>query len=342
MTNSKKVLVTGGAGYIGSHTIVELLSKGLVPIVIDDFSNSNANVFKRIEKINNKKIDVITGDIRDVNLLREIFSKYDIDSVIHFAAKKAVSESEKKPLLYYSVNVSGTLNLLNIMSEFKVNKLVFSSTATVYGDTFGKAAKETDPISPINVYGKSKFMSEELIRSLAKVNPDFSAVILRYFNPVGAHPSGLLGEDPNGKPENLMPFISQVAVGKIKKLFIFGNDYPTRDGTGARDYIHVTDLAKAHIAALEYLSKHQGVDVFNIGTGTNVTVLELLRSFQEVNHVLIPYEIVGRRVGDSAICFADVSKATKILGWKAEKGLLEMCKDTWNWQSLNPNGYISD
>lgn len=335
----KQILVTGGAGYIGSHFVIKLLEKGYSPIIYDDFSNSTPKVFDRIEKITQKKLTCIKGDIRDHKLLEEVFSTNHIHNVVHFAGKKSVKESQDFPLDYYSVNVEGTINLLKTMESFNVRNLIFSSTATVYGESKGAPVTEGDSINPINNYGKSKRMVEVILESLAKADSRWNFCVLRYFNPVGAHPSGLVGENPNGVPANLMPYISQVAVGKRQKLFIYGDDYPTRDGTGARDYIHVVDLAEAHLAALKYLEHKIGFDVFNIGTGNNTTVKEMIDTFSRVNNVKIPYEVVGRREGDSAICFANTEKAKKILGWSSSHTLDDMCRDSWNWQSKNPSGY---
>ena len=335
----KKVLVTGGAGYIGSHCLIELIKNDYIPIVYDDFSNSSKEVFARIEKITGLCPQFVTGDIRDIKSLRKVFKDNDIDSVIHLAGKKSVSESEVDPLLYYSVNVGGTIALLKVMKEFSVKKMVFSSTATVYGLGSCNCFSEEMPLAPINNYGKSKLSCEEIIRSYAKTDLDFNAIILRYFNPVGAHESGLIGENPCGLPANLMPYITNVAIGKLKKLKIFGNDYQTRDGTGARDYIHVQDLANAHICALDYLVSANGTEVFNIGTGKDTTVLELLLTFEKVTNIKIPYEIVSRRAGDTDSCYANPSKANLRLNWKATKNIDEMCRDAWNWQRLNPTGY---
>ena len=335
----KQILVTGGAGYIGSHFLVELVKQGFEPIVFDDFSNSCIQVFDRIKSITKKNIIWVKGDIRDVKNLKSLFEKNKFDAVVHFAGKKSVKESQDFPLDYYSVNVEGTINLLKTMESFNVRNLIFSSTATVYGENKGDPVTEEDPINPINNYGKSKRMVEIILESLAKADSRWNFCVLRYFNPVGAHPSGLIGEDPNGVPANLMPYISQVAVGKRKKLFVYGDDYPTRDGTGARDYIHVVDLAEAHLAALKYLEHKIAFDVFNIGTGSNTTVKEMIDTFSRVNDVKIPYEVVGRREGDSAICYANTEKAKNVLRWSSSHTLEDMCRDSWNWQSKNPSGY---
>ncbi len=335
----KSVLVTGGAGYIGSHCVVKLIESGYQPIIYDDFSNSSKEALLRIEKLTGVKPICHEGDIRDGAGLEKVFEEYNIDSVIHFAGKKSVNESEKFPLLYFSVNVRGSITLLELMKKYKVNKLVFSSTATVYGDCGSTGVTETAKLNPINNYGKSKLMFEEVLKEVALKEPDWSIAILRYFNPVGAHPSGLIGEDPTGVPANLMPFISQVAAGKRGRLKVFGDDYLTRDGTGSRDYIHVEDLVEAHILALSYLDHFRGVEILNLGTGRDTTVLELVASFQKVNKVKVPFDIVSRRDGDTAICYADPSKAQKVLKWKARFSIDEMCRDAWNWQTRNPNGY---
>lgn len=336
----KKILVTGGAGYIRSHFVVKLIESGYQPIIYDDFSNSHKEVLNRIKQITGKEVECITGDIRDAQKLNQTFSDNHIESVVHFAGKKSVSESQTLPLLYYSVNVSGTLVLLSAMKEHNVKRIIFSSTATVYGEAGAKAIPENSPLGPINNYGKSKLMAETIMESLAETDKDWSICILRYFNPVGAHGSGLIGEDPNGTPANLMPYISQVAVGKREVLRVFGNDYPTRDGTGARDYIHVDDLADAHLAALKYVDTELGVNIFNIGTGKNTTVLELVNTFTKVNDVKVPYLIQSRRPGDSGICFADPAKVRRLMGWSAKYSLEDMCRDTWRWQKKNPNGYL--
>lgn len=335
----KTVLVTGGCGYIGSHCVVQLIEAGYTPIIYDDFSNSYPEVLERIKKITGVMPTHYKGDIRDAKSLSSVFEKHSFDAVIHFAGKKSVNESERLPLLYYSVNVSGSINLLSVMQEYNVKRIVFSSTATVYGECGSEGVKETAPLKPINNYGKSKLMFEEVLREVGKKDEKFAISILRYFNPVGAHSSGLIGEDPLGLPANLMPFISQVAAKKREKLKIFGDDYQTRDGTGSRDYIHVEDLASAHIAALRFLEDNRGTEIFNLGTGKDTTVLELVNSFSKVNNISVPYEVVERRAGDSAICFADPSKANKQLGWVARRSVDEMCKDAWHWQFNNPNGY---
>lgn len=337
----KTILVTGGCGYIGSHCVVQLLEAGYIPIIYDDFSNSFPEVLERIKLITGEIPICYKGDIRDSKKLNAVFERHQIDAVIHFAGKKSVNESEQIPLLYYSVNVGGSISLLTEMEKYGVKKIVFSSTATVYGECGSKGVIETAKLNPINNYGKSKLMFEEVLREVSLKDERWSVCILRYFNPVGAHSSGLIGEDPTGVPANLMPFISQVAAGKREKLKIFGNDYPTRDGTGSRDYIHVEDLASAHISALKFIDNNIGSDVFNLGTGRDTTVLELVNTFKQQNGVQVPFEIVGRRDGDSAICFADPSKANSQLNWTAKKTVEDMCRDAWNWQSHNPKGYRS-
>ena len=341
--SSSLILVTGGAGYIGSHTLIELDKAGFDFIVLDNLSNSSKEAIKRVEKIINKKIEFIIGDIRDKELLRKIFSENEIDSVIHFAGLKAVGESVQKPLEYYENNVCGTNTLLEVMKEFDVKKFVFSSSATVYGEPEKMPVTEDmqTGIGITNPYGRSKYMIEEILKDLFISDNSFKIAILRYFNPVGAHESGTIGEDPNGIPNNLMPFISQVAVGKLPKLRVFGGDYPTRDGTGVRDYIHVVDLANAHVKAIEYLNKNKLNEplIVNLGTGQGYSVLEMVKAFEEASGVKIPYEIVDRRPGDIAEIYANPSKAKKLLGWEAKRGIKEMCESAWKWQSKNPKGY---
>jgi len=337
------ILVTGGAGYIGSHTLIELDKAGLDFIVLDNLSNSNEEAIRRVEKIINKKVIFIKGDIRDKKLLREIFSKYKIDSIIHFAALKAVGESVSKPLEYYENNVCGSIVLLEVMKEFNVKKFVFSSSATVYGEPKEIPVTEDMPTGKgiTNPYGRSKYMIEEILKDLFISDNSFKIAILRYFNPIGAHKSGLIGEDPNDIPNNLMPYISQVAVGKLPKLRVFGGDYPTVDGTGVRDYIHVVDLANAHVKAIEYLNKNELKEplIVNLGTGKGYSVLEMVKAFEKVSGVKIPYEIVDRREGDIAEIYANPQKAKTLLNWEAKRGIEEMCEDTWRWQKNNPNGY---
>lgn len=336
---TKKILVTGGTGYIGSHTVVELINAGFEPVIFDNFSNSKKSVLDRIETLTGKRPCLIEGDIRDGAALDRVFSEHDIKSVINFAGRKAVGESQADPLLYFSVNVEGTVVLLKKMKEYGVKEFVFSSSATVYGDPGYDRFTEDTPLSPINNYGESKWMVEEILRRLSKAEPDWRIAILRYFNPVGAHESGLIGEDPTGIPANLMPFISQVAVGRRDKLKVFGDDYPTRDGTGARDYIHVVDLALGHLAALRALDKKEGLITVNLGTGNNTTVLELIHAFEKASGRKVAYEVVERRPGDVAANYADPTLAKTLLGWTAERDIDKMCEDTWRWQQMNPNGY---
>lgn len=336
----KKILVTGGAGFIGSHTVVELLNADYKVVVVDNLSNSKITSISRVETLTSKKVDFYQIDLLDKKELREVFHAYSFDAVIHFAALKAVGESVEQPLLYYKNNIAGTINLCEIMQEAEVRNFVFSSSATVYGDPSQSPISEESALGAVNPYGQTKLTTEYLLTDLQSANPGWNVALLRYFNPVGAHESGQIGEDPSGIPNNLMPYVTQVAVGKREKLSVFGNDYPTRDGTGERDYIHVVDLATGHVQALEKLSQSPGLVTYNLGTGRGYTVLELVHTFEEVNNVSIPYEIAPRRAGDAAICFADSSKAERELGWKAKRGLKEMCRDAWNWQQKNPDGYI--
>ncbi len=334
------VLLAGGAGYIGSHTCVELINSGHSVIIADNFSNSCPEAVKRVEKLTNTQIPLYEADVCDKEAVEKIFSENKIDAVIHFAGLKAVGESVEKPMLYYRNNIDSTLTLLETMSKYKVNNFIFSSSATVYGTPKTVPLVETMPTgSPTNPYGWTKLMMEQILSDTAHANPDFSVVLLRYFNPIGAHESGTIGEDPNGIPNNLMPYITQIAAGRLEQLGVFGDDYPTHDGTGVRDYIHVVDLAKGHVKAIEYAGNHKGCEVFNLGTGTGYSVLDIVKAFEKVNGVKIPYVIKPRRAGDVAECFANADKAEKILGWKAEKNLDDMCYDSWNWQSHNINGY---
>uniref|UniRef100_UPI0040471D34 UDP-glucose 4-epimerase GalE n=1 Tax=Rheinheimera sp. TaxID=1869214 RepID=UPI0040471D34 len=335
------VLLTGGAGYIGSHTALELLNAGYQVLSFDNFSNSSDEALKRVQQLTGKPVVSIEGDIRDEAALRQLFSNYTISAVVHFAGLKAVGESTQIPLHYYDNNVAGTVTLCRIMREFGVKKLVFSSSATVYGDAKQVPIPETAPRSATNPYGQSKLMIEHILEDLPQAEPDWGITLLRYFNPVGAHDSGQIGEDPNGIPNNLMPFISQVAVGKRDKLSVFGNDYATVDGTGVRDYIHVVDLARGHVKALQYLQHHCGIEAINLGTGTGYSVLEMVKAFSRVNAVAVPYQIAPRRPGDIATCYAEPSKAKTLLGWQAEKTLDDMVRDSWRWQSVNPDGYKS-
>lgn len=333
------VLVTGGAGYIGSHTIVELLNQDKEVIIIDNFSNSNPIVLDKIKEITGKGFKFYEADTTDSEELEVVFKENKIDSVIHFAAYKAVGESVEKPLEYYSNNIINTLTVLNLMKKYNVKNFVFSSSATVYGDPHTCPITEEFPLSTTNPYGATKLMIEDMLRDIAKADSSFNIAILRYFNPVGAHSSGLIGEEPNGIPNNLMPYITKVAVGKLKELSIFGNDYNTHDGTGVRDYIHVVDLAKGHIKALEKLSTNCGLVTYNLGTGNGYSVLDMVKAFSKASGQEIPYKIVDRRPGDVAMCYADPTKANNELGWRAEFGIDRMCEDSWRWQSNNPNGY---
>ena len=334
------VLVTGGAGYIGSHTCVELLSAGYTPIVIDNLCNSNPESLKRVEMITGRKIAFYEGDVRDEKLLDRIFAENEIACVIHFAGLKAVGESVAQPLRYYENNLCSTMTLCRVMEKHNVKKIVFSSSATVYsGDNEMPLSESSKTGNCTNPYGWTKYMGEQILRDLTVADKTWSVVLLRYFNPVGAHGSGLIGEHPNGIPNNLMPYISQTAVGKRTHLNVFGNDYPTHDGTGVRDYIHVVDLAKGHVAAISHLLQNPGESVFNLGTGTGYSVLDMVKAFETANNVAVPYEIAPRRPGDLAVCYADPKKSAAVLGWKAQHNQEDMCRDTWTWQSKNPNGY---
>ena len=333
------ILVTGGAGYIGSHTVIELIESGYELIVYDNFSNSNIESIKRVEKIVDKKIITIEGDIRDRESLKNLFSNYNIDSVIHFAGAKAVGESVALPLKYYDNNVYGTMVLLEVMSEFNCKKIVFSSSATVYGEPKSVPITEEFELSATNPYGRSKLMIEDILRDLYISDDSWQIILLRYFNPVGAHISGMIGEDPNGIPNNLMPFISQVAVGKREYLSVFGDDYDTCDGTGVRDYIHVSDLANGHLKSIEKIDNITTPLAINLGTGKGYSVLEMVQAFKSASNREIPYQISPRRDGDIAICYANASLAKEFLDWSAIKNVEDMCRDSWRWQSNNPNGY---
>lgn len=336
----KNVLITGGAGYIGSHVAVELLNKNYKVIVYDNLTNSSKISVKRVEEITGKNIIFYEADILDEKKLSEVFEKENIDVVIHCAALKAVGESVKKPLEYYHNNISGTLSLLKIMRKYSCKNIIFSSSATVYGDPEKVPITEDFPKGICtNPYGWTKSMMEQIMTDLQKSDPEWKVVLLRYFNPIGAHESGKIGEDPQGIPNNLLPYISQVAVGKLDYLRVFGDDYDTVDGTGVRDYIHVVDLAKGHVLSVDKIDKLEGVSIINLATGNGYSVLEVLKAFEKACGKKISYKIVERREGDIAKCFADASKAYEVLGWKAEKGIDEMCEDSWRWQSQNPNGY---
>lgn len=342
MTNqSKKILVTGGAGYIGSHTLIELIAAGFTPVVYDNLSNSSPASLARVQQIVGQSIEFIEGDILDTQLLAKTFAAHDFTAVIHFAGLKAVGESVAKPLWYYQNNVAGTLNLLDAMTNAQVKNLIFSSSATVYGDPEALPIVESSPRSATNPYGQSKLMIEYMLEDLAKADSHWQLISLRYFNPIGAHHTGTIGENPNGIPNNLMPYVSQVAVGKLPQLSVFGNDYDTVDGTGVRDYIHVVDLAKGHVAALQYL-EHQtelGFEPINLGTGKGTSVLELVNAFIKTTGQPVPYSVAPRRPGDIASCYASSDKAKHLLGWQAQFDIERMCADTWRWQSQNPNGY---
>ena len=334
------VLVTGGAGYIGSHTCVELLENGYGVIVIDNLCNSNAESLKRVQKLTGKTLKFYKGDVRDDGLLRRIFAENAIDCVIHFAGLKAVGESVSIPWKYYDNNLNSTLVLTRVMEEVGVKKLIFSSSATVYTADNEMPLRETSRTGNCtNPYGWTKYMTEQILSGMAHADRSWSIVLLRYFNPIGAHASGEIGEDPRGIPNNLMPYITQVAVGRLEYLSVYGNDYDTHDGTGVRDYIHVVDLARGHVAAVGYAMKQTGCEVFNLGTGTGYSVLDMVKSFEEANGVEVPFRITERRPGDIDVCYADPAKSEQILDWKAEKTLTDMCRDAWNWQRKNPRGF---
>lgn len=334
-----KILVLGGAGYIGSHTCVELLQAGYEVVVLDNFCNSSPEALTRVESITGKKITLIESDLRNKDKLREAFQEYQFAAVIHFAGLKAVGESVAHPLKYYDNNFNATVILCEVMQEFDCKNIIFSSSATVYGDAKEMPINEGAPLSATNPYGRSKLMIEDLLRDLYISDDTWKAVILRYFNPVGAHKSGSIGEDPAGIPNNLIPYVSQVAVGKLECLSVYGNDYETLDGTGVRDYIHVTDLAKGHVKALHYLLNNTGILNVNLGTGTGYSVIDMINAFHKASGRDIAYKIVDRRPGDVAMCYADPNLAKEKLGWEAELGLDRMCEDTWRWQVNNPNGY---
>lgn len=333
------ILITGGAGYIGSHTCVELLNAGYEIIVVDNLLNSKKEALNRISEITGKSFPFYQVDLLDEKKLERVFEENEVEAVIHFAGLKAVGESVKLPLWYYHNNITGTINLCNAMKKYDVKKLVFSSSATVYGMPERVPITEDSPLRALNPYGRTKLMIEEILSDLYQSDSSWSIALLRYFNPIGAHKSGLIGEDPNGIPNNLMPFITQVAVGKQKELSVFGNQYPTDDGTGVRDYIHVVDLANGHLKALERISISIGVNSYNLGTGKGSSVLQMIKTFENASGVTVPYKIVEPRAGDAPICYADPAKANMELGWSAEKDLFEMCQDSWRWQSQNPTGY---
>ena len=335
-----KILVTGGIGYIGSHTALALLLRGFDVVVLDNLCNSAAESLARVAQIANRAPEFVQGDIRDPALLTRLFAQHSIHAVLHFAGLKAVGESVTQPLRYYDNNVHGTLTLLQAMADAGVRRFVFSSSATVYGQPSQMPISEDCPLGqPTNPYGRSKLIIEDMLRDLAAADPGWQIALLRYFNPVGAHESGLIGEDPNGIPNNLLPYITQVAVGKLPELAVFGDDYPTPDGTGVRDYIHVMDLAEGHLQALQALQTLTGAHVWNLGTGQGYSVLEMVHAFEAASGCRIPYRIAPRRSGDIATCYADASKAARELGWKASRGLPEMMRDAWRWQQRNPNGY---
>lgn len=339
---SETLLVTGGAGYIGSHTTLALLEAGYQVVVLDNLCNSSAESLRRVASISGKTPTFIEGDIRNRALLDDLFASHPISAVLHFAGLKAVGESVAKPLAYYETNVAGSVTLCQAMALAGVYKLVFSSSATVYGEPTQMPIREDFPTGiPTNPYGRSKLMVEEVLKDLAKSEPRWSIALLRYFNPVGAHESGLIGEAPNGIPNNLLPYISQVAIGKLKQLSVFGNDYPTIDGTGVRDYIHVQDLANGHLKALQAIAPRSGVHTWNLGTGQGYSVLQMVEAFQQASGQAVPYQLVPRRPGDIAECWADPAKAAEELGWRAERGIHDMMSDTWRWQSANPQGYAS-
>ena len=335
----KTTLVTGGAGYIGSHTLIELINNNFEVVVIDNLANSSRESLRRVEQITGHEIPFIEADVRDQSVLDDIFTTYSIDSVIHFAGLKAVGESVAKPLEYYDDNLVSTLALLEAMRKHSVKQLVFSSSATVYGSPSELPLRETSTVGVglTNPYGKTKYMIEQIIQDYCAADPAFEATILRYFNPIGAHKSGQIGEDPNGIPNNLLPYVAQVAVGKLQSVGVFGDDYDTPDGTGVRDYIHVVDLARGHVAALQHMKA--GANVYNLGTGSGTSVLEIIKAFSKACERDLPYEIKPRRAGDIAACYADCSKAERELGWRAELSIEQACADSWRWQSQNPNGF---
>lgn len=336
------VLVTGGAGYIGSHTVIELLNENKEVVIVDNFSNSSNLVLDRIRKITNKDFKFYNIDVTDKESFKKVFEENNIDSIIHFAAFKSVGESVEQPLKYYQNNLVSALVIFDLMKEFNINNFIFSSSATVYGKSETYPIREDFPLSTTNPYGATKLMIEDIMKDLSKANKNLNLAILRYFNPIGAHISGIIGEEPKGIPNNLMPYITKVAVGDLKELSVFGDDYDTPDGTGVRDYIHVVDLAKGHLAALRKLQENPGLVIYNLGTGQGYSVLDLIKSFEKVNNIEIPYKITDRRPGDIDMCYADPTKAYKELGWKAQFDIERMCQDSWRWQSNNPKGYIKN
>jgi UDP-glucose 4-epimerase len=345
-SNKKNILVTGGTGYIGSHTVVALMAAGYNPVIADNLSNSKINVLERIAKITKRKPPFYKIDLRDCTVIDKVFQKYQINSVIHFAGLKAVGESVAEPLRYYENNIQSTISLCNVMAKHGVKRIIFSSSASVYGEASSIPIREDSPTAPTNPYARSKLIIERILQDIHVADPTWRIVLLRYFNPVGAHESGLIGEDPQGIPNNLMPYISQVAVGRRDKINVFGNDYPTSDGTGVRDYIHVMDLAEGHMAALKKIkmtaswkSKQKPI-IINLGTGRGYTVMEIIQAFSQASGKKIPYRITKRRPGDITACYADTALAKKILRWKAKRSLLDMCADAWRWQSRNPQGYL--
>ena len=334
------ILLAGGAGYIGSHTAVEFLNAGYDVVIIDNLYNSKAEAVRRVEKITGKTVPFYRIDACDEDALRKVFSEQKIDTVVHFAGMKAVGESVAKPLMYYRNNLNATIALLTVMKEFGCRKFIYSSSATVYGNTPTMPLLETMPKGECtNPYGWTKWMCEQILRDATTADPELSVVLLRYFNPIGSHESGIIGEDPQGIPNNIFPYITQVAVRRLPKLTVFGNDYDTPDGTGVRDYIHVVDLARGHVAAVPYAKEHTGTEIINLGTGRGTSVLEMVEAFQRVNNVEIPYVIGPRRPGDVAVCYANADRAWELLGWKAEKDLDDMCRDGFRWQTMNPMGY---
>jgi UDP-glucose 4-epimerase len=334
-----RIFMTGGAGYIGSHTLLEVLSENHEVCVYDDFSNSAPEALSRVGKLTNRQFKTVIGDVLDKTLLASALAEFAPDVVVHFAGKKAVGESVEKPLMYYENNVMGTLSLLRALEAAGCDRIVFSSSATVYGEPQYLPLDEKHPLSATNPYGQTKLMVENILRDWCAARPQASAVLLRYFNPVGAHDSGQIGEDPNDIPNNLMPYVTQVAVGRRERLQVFGSDYNTCDGTGVRDYIHVVDLARAHAAAISFVRAHKGCEAVNVGTGQGVSVLEVVRAFEAASGRAVPYDLVGRRAGDIATCFADAAKAQELLGWQTKRDLADMCATAWKWQSQNPKGY---